>query len=87
MLTENAEALLHGRRYPVVGKICMDQCMIEVTDAPRCDFHDEVVLIGKQGDQTISADEIASRLGTINYEVTCMISHRVPRIYMRDAPP
>jgi alanine racemase len=86
MLSHKAEALIGGKRYPVVGTICMDQCMVDVGDDP-VEIGSEVVLIGSQGKECITADEIAARLGTINYEVTCMISDRVPRVYInRDTP-
>lgn len=83
MLTGKAEALIRGKRVPVVGTICMDQCMAEATDVPGVSVGDEAVLLGCQGEDRISAEELADRLGTINYEITCMISHRVPRIYIR----
>jgi alanine racemase len=81
MLSHKAEVLIGGKRYPVVGTICMDQCMVDVGDDP-VEIGSEVVLIGSQGKECITADEIAERLGTINYEVTCMISDRVPRVYI-----
>jgi len=83
MLSGKANALVQGRKVPVVGKICMDQCMIDVTDVSGLRLDDEVVLLGRQGEQAITAEEIAGQLGTINYEITCMISHRVPRVYMQ----
>ncbi|MCI3922737.1 alanine racemase [Paenibacillus sp. TRM 82003] len=82
MLNGKAEALLRGRRVPVVGNICMDQCMVRV-DEGEASVGDEVVLFGKQGEETILVDELANRLGTINYEITCMVSHRVPRVYVK----
>lgn len=81
LLSGKARVLIGGKFYPIVGMICMDQCMVDVGDAP-VQVGDEVVLIGKQGDKEITVDEIASLLGTINYEVVCMISHRVPRVYL-----
>ncbi|KIL35756.1 alanine racemase [Cohnella kolymensis] len=86
MLTGKAEALLRGVRVPVVGTICMDQCMIRAGDArlegePPIEPGEEVVLIGRQGNEFISAEELAAKLGTINYELICMIASRVPRIY------
>lgn len=83
MLNGKAEALLRGRRVPVVGNICMDQCMVRVDDGNAA-VGDEVVLFGTQGDETILVDELAAKLGTINYEITCMVSHRVPRIYKKN---
>jgi alanine racemase len=73
------EVLVRGRRAPIVGRICMDQTMINVTDVPGVRQGDEVVLIGSQGDDEIRAEEVAERLGTINYEVVSAILARVPR--------
>jgi len=84
MLTGKVQALVHGIKVPVVGTICMDQCMINVTGLENVQVGDEVVLFGRQGDASIAADELAKMLGTINYEITCMISHRVPLVYLRD---
>jgi alanine racemase len=75
-----SEVLVKGRRAPIVGRVCMDQTMIDVTDIPDVRQGDEVVLIGRQGEQEITADEVASRLGTINYEVVSEILARVPRV-------
>jgi alanine racemase len=58
--------------------------MVNVTNLPNVQLGDEVVLIGRQGSESITAEDIAKLLGTINYEVTCMISHRVPRVYTRN---
>lgn len=84
MLSGKAEALVKGKRVPVVGRICMDQCMIDVTDIGDVEVGDEVVLFGKQEDGFIHIDELAEKLGTINYEIVCMISKRVPRVYIKD---
>lgn len=81
--SSRAECLIHGKRYPIVGTICMDECMIDVGD-DEVKLGDDVVLIGSQsgdlGSDTISAVEIAQKLGTIPYEVTTMITSRVPRV-------
>jgi alanine racemase len=74
------EVLVGGRRAPIVGRVCMDQTMIDVTDIPGVRQGDEVVLIGEQGDERITVDEVARRLGTINYEVVSEILARVPRV-------
>jgi alanine racemase len=74
------EVLVRGRRAPVVGRVTMDQTMIDVTPIPGVRIGDEVVLIGRQGDDEITAEEVAARLGTINYEVVSGILARVPRI-------
>jgi alanine racemase len=84
LLSGKAEALVRGQRVPIVGRICMDQCMIDVTGIEDVKVGDEVVLFGKQGDGFISIDEVAKKLGTINYEIVCMISRRIPRVYVRD---
>jgi len=82
LLSSRGEALLHGLRAPVVGRVCMDQVMVDVGHIPGVKAGDEAVLLGRQGDQEISADEVAAKIGTINYEVVCMVSYRVPRVYM-----
>jgi alanine racemase len=60
----------------------MDQLMVDVTEIPGISVDDEVVLIGRQGESEVSADELAEILGTINYEITCMLSKRLPRVYI-----
>lgn len=79
-----AQGLIHGERKPIVGRICMDQCMIELNgiDAKRGDV---VTLFGRDGDALISIDDVADYVGTINYEVVCMIDKRVPRVYTKDS--
>lgn len=81
-LSGKAHVLVKGRSYPLVGTICMDQCMAEVGDT-QVEVGEEVVLIGKQGREEITVDQVAAQLDTINYEVVCMISDRVPRVYTR----
>jgi alanine racemase len=76
------QALVQGRRVPIIGRVCMDMCMLDVTDIIDVAVGDEVVLIGTQGAETLSADEMAARLDTINYEITCLIGKRVPRVYL-----
>ncbi|SDX44946.1 alanine racemase [Paenibacillus sp. CF384] len=88
MLSGKAEVLLRGQRARVLGTICMDQCMIALDDADAAQqgpvqVGEEVVLMGRQGDEVISAEEFEEKLGTINYEVICMVAARVPRVYMR----
>ena len=73
--------LVRGKRAPILGRVCMDQVMVDVTDIPEAGIGDEVVLMGTQGDECISAEELASLLGTISYEVICSPSARVPRVY------
>ncbi len=81
-LSNKAEVLLHGIRRRVVGRVCMDQIVIDL--GPRLDavVGDEVVLCGRQGQDEISLTELAGLAGTINYELACAISPRVPRAYV-----
>lgn len=82
LLSNKTTVLVQGRRVPQIGTICMDQFMVDVTDLPeRIKAGDEVVLIGRQKVGQITADELAGLIGTINYEIVCMISDRVPRVY------
>lgn len=83
LLTGKAKALVKGKKVPVIGRICMDQCMIEVTGLD-VNVGDEVILFGNDGNNNIAIDEIAESLNTINYEVVCMISKRVPRVYVKN---
>ncbi|SDN34372.1 alanine racemase [Paenibacillus sp. yr247] len=83
MLSGKAEVIVRGKKVPIVGRICMDQCMINVSDVPGVQSLDEVVLIGEQGGERITVEDVARQLGTVNYEMTCMISHRVARVYVR----
>ena len=76
-----AQVLVRGRRAPVVGRVCMDQMMVDVTDVPGCAAGDEVVLLGAQGGEAISADEMAAWADTISYEILLAPSARVPRTY------
>ncbi|GAA0716547.1 alanine racemase [Clostridium malenominatum] len=78
------KVIVKGQYAPVVGRICMDQCMIDVTHIPNVQMGDEVILMGEENGLKITADEIAKNIGTINYEVICMISKRVPRVYLKD---
>ncbi|MBN1956167.1 MAG: alanine racemase, partial [Anaerolineae bacterium] len=74
------EVLVRGRRAPIVGRVCMDYTMVDVTAIPGVRAGDEVVLIGRQGNDEITVEEVAARLGTINYEVVSQILARVPRL-------
>jgi alanine racemase len=78
-LTNNGEVLVRGRRHPLVGTVSMDNVTIELGAETEVEPGDEAVLIGAQGEDAILAEEVAARLDTINYEVTCGISARVPR--------
>jgi alanine racemase len=80
-LSNHGEVLIHGKRAPVVGKVCMDFIMVDVTDISHVSIGDEVVLMGRQGKEQISAEEIAEKINSISYEVLCLIGKRVPRVY------
>lgn len=77
-----AEALVRGRRVKVAGRITMDMIMLDLSDHPLVQVGDEVVLIGSQGDEVITADDVAGWAGTLSYEIMCRVSPRVPRVYM-----
>ena len=74
--------LVHGKRVPVIGRVCMDLTMLDVGHIPGVEIEDEVVVFGRQQDAVISADEMAESLNTIHYEVVTTIMSRVPRIYL-----
>lgn len=75
------EVLINGKKTSIIGRVCMDQCMIKLESIPNPQIGDEVVLIGRQGNEEITVDQVAKTWNTINYEVTCGIGSRVPRIY------
>jgi alanine racemase len=80
-LSNCGDVLIHGRRARVAGKVCMDWTLIDVTDIPDVRTGDVVTLLGRDGEEEITADEWADKIGTISYEVFCQISKRVPRLY------
>ena len=81
LLTGKAEVLIRGERYPVVGTICMDQLMVNVSGNPRVAVGDEVIFVGAGGAGRITAWDVAAHTGTIPYETTCALTPRVPRLY------
>jgi alanine racemase len=81
LLTGKTEALIGGKRFPVVGTVCMDAIMLDVGNGSGVCVGDEVTLIGRSGGESITAWDIAEKLGTIPYEVTCLITPRVPRVF------
>lgn len=83
-LSNRGSVLIRSRRAPIVGRVCMDMCMADVTDIPNVAVGDEVVFIGRQGDEVIAAEEVAAVCNTISYEIFCGITARVPRLYLRD---
>ncbi len=83
ILSNQGEALIHGRRAPVIGRVSMDMCTLDVTHIPDCEVGDEVVLLGRQGNEYISANEIAAKAKTISYEVLCALGKRAPRVFLQ----
>lgn len=80
-MSNSGEVLLKGRRAPIIGRVCMDQTMIDVTDFDDAAVGDEVIILGRDGNESITANELAAKAETISYEILCGISKRVPRIY------
>lgn len=76
--------LIHGKKAPILGRICMDQLMVDVTDIPDVKVGDQVTLVGKDGDEQITVEQIAEAAGSFNYEFVCSISRRVPRYYIQN---
>ncbi len=81
-LSNRGSVLIGGKRCPIVGTVCMDMTMVDITGVPDAQVFDEAVIIGRQGDEEITAEEVAKLLGTISYEVLCNVSKRVGREYM-----
>ena len=81
-LSNRGHVLIRGHRAPIVGRICMDQTLVDVTDIPGVAMGDKVVVLGRDGDLQYTADDMAEDLGTIGYEVLCTMSKRVQRFYV-----
>ena len=77
------KVIVNGVVCPIAGNICMDQCMVDVTDVPEVHVGDEVIVMGSDGVNEVSADYIAEMTGTINYEITCAFGQRLPKVYVR----
>ena len=84
MLTNKGWVLIHGKKAPICGRVCMDQFMVDVTELPQVKAGDEVTLLGEDGDEFISADILGDLSGRFSYELVCDINKRVPRIYIKD---
>lgn len=82
LFSNNAYVLINGKRAPVIGLVCMDQMMVDVSGITDVQIGTEVVLMGKSGEEILSADDLANMIGTIGYEIVCGISKRVKRIYV-----
>ncbi len=81
--SQYAKVIVNGSMAPIAGNICMDQCMIDVTDVPDVKVGDEVIVMGSDGTNTILADHIADATGTINYEICCAFGQRLPKVYVK----
>jgi len=83
ILSNKGQVLIHGQRAPIVGRVCMDQFVVDVSDIPEVHQDDEVVVFGQQGEAKITAEEVARWAQTINYEVTTSILPRVTRVFLK----
>lgn len=86
-LSGKGEVLIHGKRCPILGRVCMDQMMLDVTDVPEAAIGDEAVLVGRSGKEFISAEQVSNAAYSFNYEFVCGISRRVPRVYYKNGEP
>jgi alanine racemase len=84
LLSNRGQVLIHGQKASITGRVCMDQTMIDVTDLENCSVGDEVTIFGHSYSSFQSVDQIAELMGTINYEVVCLIGKRVPRVYFKN---
>jgi alanine racemase len=83
-LSNKARMIVGGEYANVIGNVCMDQLMLDITHIPNVNMGDEVIVMGSCGDKCISAEELGELMGTINYEVVCGIGKRVPRVYVKN---
>ncbi len=84
LLSNNGDVLIRGKRARILGRVCMDQFMVDVTNIPETQSGDTATIFGKDGDDFISVDTIAEKAGTINYEIVCDINSRVSRVYVKN---
>ena len=83
-LSNQGEALIRGKRVPIAGRISMDMCTLDISQVPECAVGDEVVLMGEQGGERITADEIAAKVHSISYEILCALGKRAPRVFLQE---
>ena len=83
-LSNKGEVLIHGKRARILGRVCMDQFMVDVTAIPNVGFMDQVVLVGHDGDEFIPVEELSELSGRFNYEFVCCLGKRIPRVYIKD---
>lgn len=84
LLFNKGKVIIKGRFAPIVGRICMDMCMVDVTDIDDVKVGDEAIIMGEENGIKYNADDIADHIGTINYEILCAVSKRVPRVFVKD---
>lgn len=84
LLMPKAKVIINGKFVPIVGRICMDQFMIDVTEVGNVKVGDEVIILGQFENLKLNANDYAKMLGTINYEILCMFKHRIPRVYIKN---
>jgi len=82
LLSSKGRVLIHGKSAPILGRVCMDQFMVDVSDIPEAKQNDDVTLIGHDGHECIPTEEISAYAGTINYEIVCEVGKRIPRVYI-----
>lgn len=82
-LSNKGEVLIHGKRAKILGRVCMDQFMVDVTDIPDVRFLDQVTLVGRDGEEMISVEELSALSGRFHYEFVCCLGKRIPRVYIR----
>jgi len=87
LLSNQGEALVRDKRVPIVGRISMDMCTLDISGLEDCAVGDEVVLMGRQGSETITVEEIAAKSHSISYEILCAVGKRAPRVFCRDGQP
>ena len=81
-LSNRGWVLIHGKKAPITGRVCMDQLMVDVTDIEDVKEEDEVVLVGRDGEEQITVEELAGLAGSFHYEFVCNLGKRIPRIYV-----
>ncbi|MEG1869465.1 MAG: alanine racemase [Oscillospiraceae bacterium] len=84
LLSGKGVMIVDGEYAPVIGRVCMDQLMIDVTDIPNVNRNSEVIVVGKCGNKKITMEDWADKIGTVNYEICCLISKRMPRVYIKN---
>ena len=83
-LSNKGYVLIRGQKAPIIGRVCMDQMMVDITGLKGIQERDLVCLMGRDGDENISAEELADMAGSFNYEFVCDVGRRVPRVYIKE---